>query len=389
VTLRSAFLLFAAALASAAEPPVFLLHQIGTDRSEGVAVFDVDRDGKLDVTSGAYWYKAPDWRRTEFREAKISGEFISNCGEFAIDVNRDGYPDIVASGWMDDGIFYFENPKKPGVMWTRTQITPSKQTEGLISVDVDGDGTPDVIPTHWTSQPVFWLHVAGGKITKRPVGDAGSGHGVGFGDVDGDGKPDIITPHGYYRQVDLAKDKWEWRPEFDLKETGIAIYAFDFNADGRPDILYSSGHSYGLFWLEQRKAKGGKRAWVKHGIDLSFSQVHNVKMVDLDGDGKLEILAGKRYRGHNESDPGSFDPLAIYYYKVKPGKTPVFERHPVAYNSIAGAGTQFVVIDLDGDGDLDIVCAGKTGQYWFENLTINYVPWQKRDILFNRYPSHL
>ena len=125
---------------------------------------------------------------------------------------------------------------------------------------------------------------------------------------------------------------------------------------------------------------------MKHPIDLSFSQVHNVKMVDLDGDGKLDILAGKRYRGHNESDPGSFDPLAIYYYKVTPGKKPVFDRHPVAYNSIAGAGTQFVVIDLDGDGDLDIVCAGKTGQYWFENLTINKAPWQQRDILFNRYP---
>jgi hypothetical protein len=80
VTLKSTLLLVFAALATAAEPPVFLLHQIGTDRSEGVAVLDVDRDGKLDVTSGAYWYKAPDWQRTEFREAKISGEFVSNCG---------------------------------------------------------------------------------------------------------------------------------------------------------------------------------------------------------------------------------------------------------------------------------------------------------------------
>jgi hypothetical protein len=141
-----------------------------------------------------------------------------------------------------------------------------------------------------------------------------------------------------------------------------------------------------LFWLEQGRDAGGKRTWKQHVIDMSYSQIHNVQMVDLDGDGKPEILAGKRYRGHNEKDPGSFDPLAIYYYKVETGKTPKFTRHTVAYNGVVGAGTQFVVVDLDGDGDLDIVCAGKTGQYWFENLTVNQVSWQDRELLFNRYP---
>jgi hypothetical protein len=377
-----------AALAPAKEP-IFLIHQIGTDRSEAVAVFDFDRDGKLDVTSGAYWYRAPDWTRQEYREARVSGEFVSNCGEFAIDVNRDGYPDIIAAGWMDDGVFYFENPKQLGVKWPKVQITPSRQTEGLLAADIDGDGALDILPSHWTRQPLWWLHVAGGGIHKRPVGETGSGHGVGFGDLDGDGKGDILTVRGWYRQVDLARDQWEFHPDYDLHEGSIGIVTFDVNADGLPDFIYGKGHEYGLFWVEQKKAADGKRAWVEHPIDLSFSQVHNVKLVDLNGDGRPEILAGKRYRGHNEKDPGSFDPLAIYYYTIEPGREPKFTRHPVAYNSIAGAGMQFVVIDLDGDGDLDIVTAGKTGQYWFENLTVNRVPWQQRDILFNRYPPRM
>lgn len=377
-----------AAPASAKEP-IFLIHPIGTDRSEAVAVFDFDRDGKLDVTSGAYWYRAPEWTRQEYREARVSGEFVSNCGEFAIDVNRDGYPDIVAAGWMDDGVFYFENPKQLGVKWPKTQITPSRQTEGLLGADIDGDGTLDILPSHWTRQPLWWLHIADGRITKRPVGDTGSGHGVGFGDLDGDGKGDILTVRGWYRQVDLARDQWEFHPEYDLHEGSIGIVTLDVNADGLPDFIYGKGHDYGLYWVEQKKAADGKRAWVEHPIDLSFSQVHNVKLVDLTGDGKPEILAGKRYRGHNEKDPGSFDPLAIYYYTIEPGRDPKFTRHPVAYNSIAGAGMQFVVIDLDGDGDLDIVTAGKTGQYWFENLSVNRVPWQQRDILFHRYPPRM
>src|SRR5262245_58653148 len=157
--MRRLFLLLATACAALAADPVFLLHQIGTDHSEGVTVFDFDRDGRLDVTSGAYWYKAPDWTRSEFREAKVVGEFVVNCGEFALDVNKDGWMDIVGAGWQEDGIFYFENPKKPGVIWPKVKVADSKDTEGLILVDVNGDGVPDLIPSHYSRQPVFWLEI--------------------------------------------------------------------------------------------------------------------------------------------------------------------------------------------------------------------------------------
>ena len=124
--------------------------------------------------------------------------------------------------------------------------------------------------------------------------------------------------------------------------------------------------------------QGGKRGWKQHLIDGSVSQLHNVALVDLTGDGRPEILTGKRYRGHNGRDPGAYDPLAIFYYTLDPD-TQSFTRHPIAYNSSAGVGAQFVVRDMDGDGDVDIVTAGKSGQYWFENLTINNVPREQRE----------
>ena len=54
-----------------------------------------------------------------------------------------------------------------------------------------------------------------------------------------------------------------------------------------------------------------------------------LKLVDLDGDGKPELLAGKRYRGHNGNDPGSYDPLVIYYYRIDTETGKLRARIPV------------------------------------------------------------
>jgi hypothetical protein len=90
------------------------------------------------------------------------------------------------------------------------------------------------------------------------------------------------------------------------------------------------------------------------------------------------LLAGKRYRGHSGRDPGSYDPLVVYYYKID-RKTGQFTRYPISVNGTAGAGTQFVVEDLDGDGDLDIATAGKTGVHFFENLKVDKIPKETRE----------
>ena len=168
-----------------------------------------------------------------------------------------------------------------------------------------------------------------------------------------------------------------------MDDAGFPIIGYDVNHDGRTDIIYGQGHSYGLYWLEQQ----GDRAhptWVKHVIDESYSQIHALKLVDIDGDGQPELLAGKRYRGHNGHDPGSYDPIVVYYYKISPKGE--FTRYAISVNGTAGAGTQFVTEDLDGDGDLDIATAGKTGVHFFENLKVDKVPPEQREkeLLLNK-----
>ena len=43
-------------------------------RAEGVAVADVNRDGKLDVMAGNFWYEAPNWTPHEILEGAVLPE---------------------------------------------------------------------------------------------------------------------------------------------------------------------------------------------------------------------------------------------------------------------------------------------------------------------------
>ncbi len=368
----------------------FFSHQLGTDHAEGITVIDMNGDGRPDLLSGAFWYENPgpqggEWKMHQYRTVEIVGEYVSDCGEWAIDVNHDGAPDVVTMGWQTDGLWWYENPKKLGVTWQKHFITHTIETEGGWLADLNGDGKPDLALAHYGRSGVIWVDFSGAQPKVHHVGGHDQdGHGIGMADVDGDGKVDLLTPFGWFKNIDADQDKWEWHGDWNLGETGFPIIGYDVNGDGKMDIIYGRGHSYGLYWMEQQ-GDAANRHWEKHTIDESFSQVHALMLADIDGDGEPELLAGKRYRGHNGNDPGSYDPLVIYYYKIDQ-KTGKFTRYAISSNGTAAAGTQFIVQDLDGDGDLDVAVAGKTGVHFLENLKVDNVPKSTREqeLLLNK-----
>ncbi len=367
----------------------FFVHRLGTDHAEGITTLDMNNDGLPDLVSGAYWYENPGpqggvWKQHQFRTVGIIGEFVSDSGEWAVDVNHDGAPDIVTTGWMLNGIWWYENPKKPDVMWQKHFIADSYDTEGGWMDDINGDGKPDLVLAHYNHSGVLWVDFSGPEPVVHHVGDTSQdGHGIGIADVDGDGKADILTPYGWFQNIDANHDQWTFHADWNLGDAGFPILGYDVNNDGKMDIIYGQGHSYGLYWLEQQ-GNSSNRHWIRHVIDESYSQIHALKLADIDGDGEPELLTGKRYRGHSGHDPGSHDPLVIYYYKID-RKAATFQRYPIAVNGTAGAGTQFVTLDIDGDGDIDIATAGKTGVHLYENLRINKVSQEQgeKELLLN------
>jgi len=88
---------------------------------------------------------------------------------------------------------------------------------------------------------------------------------------------------------------------------------------------------------------------------------------DIDGDNQPELITGKRVRAHVEGDPGVNEPECLYYYKWDKAARK-FTRYTIAgHGEGVGGGMQIRAADLNGDGRVDIVVAGKTGTWILTN----------------------
>src|SRR5215471_2638271 len=70
-------------------------------RSEGVAVADVNKDGKMDILVGDVWYEAPNWKMHEIRKVGVYQplRYSQTFACFAEDINGDGWVDLIVIGY--------------------------------------------------------------------------------------------------------------------------------------------------------------------------------------------------------------------------------------------------------------------------------------------------
>jgi hypothetical protein len=189
------------------------------------------------------------------------------------------------------------------------------------------------------------------------VGPSGNGHGMGFGDINNDGREDIIVGTGWYERPegDLWQGKWTFHPDWNAP-LSCPVIVRDVNGDKKNDIIIGAPHDYGLKVWISTSTEPGKFTYTEQVVDQQFSQLHCLHMADLDGDGREELITGKRVRAHNGNDRGGKEPPIICYYAIDDEGN--FTRHDIQ-RGIVGIGMQIRTADVNGDGKLDIVVAGK------------------------------
>lgn len=155
------------------------------------ALFDLDNDGQLEFVVGqqygnVYWYKYHEPGRWSRHLLGVNSP--SDVGAFALDVDADGWVDLVTGG------AWYRNSRDPNVPFTRFAFDPDlTSVHDVVAGDIDGDGRAEVI-TMSDQNSLRWYEIPDDPT--RPWGRQHIGPpvhaGASLGDISGNGALDIV-----------------------------------------------------------------------------------------------------------------------------------------------------------------------------------------------------
>jgi hypothetical protein len=305
------------------EAPHFEKHLISSDHSGTIclATRDLTRNGKLDVIACSgfnrrdrsmieylHWFEQPDddeeWISHPIEQVPYVHRLMS------VDFQGTGTPALIVASirglvgdiddWSDPGVLWlYEYPEDPYGPWNHFAIDDDLHlNHGLSVCDVDDDSRQDILIG--ARDGLIWYEPPAENLTdpwdKWVISELESSE-TWAADIDGDGVNEILSIepwHGnelvYYKcEGDIRRGPWKRHIVDATLNRGHSIQTLDIDGDGERELI-SGYNGCGTELNIYRAVDLEKCAWEKETIDDGLG-MGQMKILDLNGDGKLEIVA--------------------------------------------------------------------------------------------------
>lgn len=347
--------------------------RMGTDdvRTYGFVVQDMDGDNKPDIVISTFngFRVMLNLTQGEIGENSFVTSIHNSTGVaddqiYVADLDGDGRKDVIIRG--NSKVRVFPNLSVPGFIFFGQPVdVPTDPLYDLALEDVDEDGRIDIAGL-CLSMGNFFVTVYRNSNTKgalsangfrkefqQPVGEAVA---MTSGDIDDDGAPDLVISLNKTSSFSILKNNSQYgMVDFEeliipdpLRPRNDAYYlASDLNQDGRLDVFsYAYNGKLNTF---ENTGESGETKLAEPVSVFNISQIATVGAGDLDGDGKVDLVAANgRGTSHillNTTEAN--EPLSSSSFQ---------DFHKIGIPILnQGSNTQLTITDLNGDGRPDII----------------------------------
>ncbi len=343
----------------------FIEHRIQPDMItiQDTHPVDFDGDGDQDIISLAIEDSLLFWHENDGNEnftlVKIPTETNELTRVLVRDLDGDGDQDFVTCSWTLNEIVWYQNDGSQNF----TAYTIEDSLAGVSAIDIadlDGDGDLDVLASAYVADQIVWYKNDGNQNFSSVIidDDAGGAWDVHVSDYNLDGEVDIFAANFDDEEVKLYYNFGnEVFLERVIKDNYKAQYVTTGNLEGDSveEVVFSSYNEYKVYIYRQ-----GSTWFTPPGFNdaevINLNMVVGPEILDMDNDGDNDLVLGPRSSGST-----------IRWYENLGTTILSLQNHIV--HTIHEDRKWAKPVDLDSDGDIDIVSAnrGEDRIYWFEN----------------------